>query len=114
MYKTQQVRHYASHLGRWGFNGLSGHENNAPKISAKRRFDVAYHREAIGSTPSILIIVKRETRRGAVRSTSFDIARNPAEPTLRKVTKCIRSSASCFFVSFHGCARMYEYIVETR
>lgn len=67
MYKTQQVRHYVPHIGRWGFNGLSGHENNAPKISAKqRRSDVAYRREAIGSTPSILIIVKRETRRDAV------------------------------------------------
>jgi len=59
MYKTQRVRHYAPHLGRWGFNGLSGYKNNTLKISAKQRFDVGYHREAIGSTPSILIIVKK-------------------------------------------------------
>lgn len=63
MYKTQRVRHYAPHLGRWGFNGLSGYKNNTLKISAKQRFDVGYHREAIGSTPSILIIVKRKMRR---------------------------------------------------
>lgn len=90
------------HLGRWGFNGLSAHENNAPKISAKHRFDVGYHHGTIGSTPSILIIVKREMHCRAV-SGSFnitldgDITHNPAKPALRSLMKCIRSPRLHFY-----------------
>lgn len=61
----------------WGdgdFNGLSGHENNTPKISAKQRFDARYHRETIGSMP-IWIIIKKETHRDAILgSVNFTLA----------------------------------------
>lgn len=92
-YKTQRVRHYAPHLGRWGFNGLSSHENNTLKISAKQRFNVGYHREAIGSTPSILIIVKK--RRDAPRrclTGLFNLSLAAVTLRIIQLSRCLESA----------------------